>query len=181
MEERMYLNSCDSCFSAEYRLLLWDNRRVLAYRKHTLWTRMPPKRLVQRLVDEIPEIGKCSCELKSDKSFYSWSLRKRQVTRELAYTHICMFKWQVPLGRSATSPKSPNGCGLAFMWVMLFILGLSSYISVLQTSTPSQAFQNTSQPSYVESIIRGCARVESVYAHVCGLKCSSAGVIEGLH
>lgn len=29
MEERMYLNSCYSCFSAEYWLLLWDNRRVV--------------------------------------------------------------------------------------------------------------------------------------------------------
>ncbi len=146
MEERMYLNSCYSCLSAEYWLLLWDNRRVVAYGKHTLWTQKSPRRFGWRLVlwfDEIPEIGKCSCKIKSDKSFYSWLFQERQITRESAYTQICMFKRRVPLGcrwRSATSPKSPNGRGRAFMWIMLFILGLSSYISVLQTSTPSQPF-----------------------------------------
>lgn len=145
-QEKMYLNSCYSCFSAEYWLLLWDNRRVVAYRKHTLWAQKAPRRFVWRLVlwfDEIPEIGKCSRKIKSDKSFYSWLFQERYITRESAYTQICMFKREVPLGcrwRSATSPKSPNGRGLAFMWIMLFILGLSSYISVLQTSTPSQPF-----------------------------------------
>lgn len=43
MEGRMYLNSCYSCFSAEYWLFLWDNRRVIAYRKHTLCIKRPPK------------------------------------------------------------------------------------------------------------------------------------------
>lgn len=36
MEKWAYLNSCYSCFSAQYWLLLWDKRQAVAYRKHAL-------------------------------------------------------------------------------------------------------------------------------------------------
>lgn len=95
--------------------------------------------------DEIPEIEvECSREIKSDKSFFTADCfgkgRLQEDPRMLG--SACLYE-KVPLGcwqRSVTSPKSPNGRGRAFMWIMLFILGLSSYISVLQMSTPSQPF-----------------------------------------
>lgn len=100
-------------------------------------------------------MGKCPRKIKRvTNHFTADCFRKDRLQRNRCYTQICMFKGEVPLGcrwRSATSPKSPNGRGRAFMWIMLFILGLSSYISVLQTSTPSQPFfLNTSQASYYQ-------------------------------
>ena len=73
MEERMYLNSCYSCISAEYWLLLWDNRRVVQRTESTRYEWKSPRRSGWRPAlwcDEIPEIGdECSCEIKSDESF----------------------------------------------------------------------------------------------------------------
>lgn len=55
---------------------------------------------------------------------------------------------------------------------MLFILGLSSYISVLQTSTPLAAVWHFEilHRLPIESIIRGRALVESVYVSECVFK-----------
>lgn len=141
IEQRMYLNSCYSCFSAEYWLLLRDNRQVVSYRKHMCWTKKPSK--LWMCYDSMRSRRNGDSKTKTDISFCSHLFQERQITGESANRRICRLKREVPLGcwwRSATSPKSPNGHGRAFMWIMLFILGLSSYISVLQTSTPSQPF-----------------------------------------
>lgn len=114
--------------------------------------------------------------------------REKQITKAAVNTQSRMFKRQVPLGcrrRSATSPKSPNGRGLAFMWIMLFILGLSSYISVLQTSTPLQPFGILKYFTgllcrfYYQGLCTS-GKSACVCVSVC-FKCCSAGVIEGLH
>ena len=75
MEESVYLNSCYSCFSAEYWLLLWDNRRTESFEQ-----KQAPEGLDEDLCYDLmrsKRLGKCSCKIKSDKSFSSWLFQER--------------------------------------------------------------------------------------------------------
>lgn len=53
MEKWVYLNSCYSCFSAQYWLLLWDKRQAVAYGKRTLQNPKSPPRTVLKICDMI--------------------------------------------------------------------------------------------------------------------------------
>ena len=78
---RVYLNSCNSCFSAEYWLLLWDN----IYAENMLYKKVPwwfGWRLVAWF-DEIPKIGKYSCGI-----LFQLIVKKRQITKKSVSTQI---------------------------------------------------------------------------------------------
>lgn len=106
MEKSAYLNSCYSCFSAQYWLLLWDKRRAVAYRKRTLQNPKTSQRAELKTCGMISgDIGKCSFTREKKKSktpppppFYGLKLQKRWVTRDSACMLFCVFKGELPLG-----------------------------------------------------------------------------------